>query len=129
MRLIVIVSVLLLATTAIAAPAKQKPRTVEQSCPAQALASIARKWPDVVQAYFEIIIKEDRCLVFLDTPGTFAGMRVARLIDGKTGDMLSEFDGPKDAKQRGFCRYGDEKAAKIECTWDEYLARTKQMEQ
>jgi hypothetical protein len=129
MRLIIIIAVLLFATTAIAAPAKKKPRTVEQSCQAQALASIAEQWPDVVQAYFEIISKEDRCLVYLETPGVFAGSRLARLIDGKTGAMLSEFDGTKDTKERGLCRYRDEKSAKIECTWDEYLAKTKQMEQ
>jgi hypothetical protein len=130
MRLIVIVSVLLSATTAIAAPAKKKPRTVEQqSCQAQALASIARQWPDVAQGYFEIISKGDFCLVFLETPGTTAGMRVARLIDGKTGYMLSEFEGPKETKDRGFCRYYNEKDAKVECTWDEYLAKTQQMGQ
>src|SRR5262245_12868924 len=85
MRLIVIFSLLLSATTAIAAPAEKKARTAEQACQAQALASIARQWPNVVQGYFEIIIKGDRCLVFLETPGVFAGKRVARLIDGKTG--------------------------------------------
>ena len=129
MRLIIIFSVLLLATTAIAAPAKKKPRIVEQSCQAQALASIARQWPDVAQGYFEIIIKGELCLVFLETPGTFAGMRVARLIDGKTGYMLSEFEGPKETKERGFCRYWNAKDTKVECTWDEYLAKTQQMEQ
>jgi hypothetical protein len=95
MRSIVIVTLLLSATTAIAAPAEKKARTAEQDCQAQALASIARKLPDVLQGYFEIIIKDNRCLVFLETPGVFAGRRVARMIDGKTGDMLSEFGGPK----------------------------------
>src|SRR5262245_55678686 len=69
MRLIVIFSLLLSATTAIAAPAEKKATTAEQACQAQALASIARQWPNVVQGYFEIIIKGGRCLVFLETPG------------------------------------------------------------
>jgi hypothetical protein len=127
MRLIVIFSLLLSATTAIAAPAEKKARTAEQACQAQALASIARQWPNVVQGYFEIIIKGNRCLVFLETPGVFAGKRVARLIDGKTGDLLSEFDGPKDTKERGLCSYRGGKFPTSECTWDEYLAKAEQM--
>jgi hypothetical protein len=127
MRLIVIFSLLLSATTAIAAPAEKKARTAEQACQAQALASIARQWPNVVQGYFEIIIKGNRCLVFLETPGVFAGKRVARLIDGKTGDLLSEFDGPKDTRERGLCRYRGGKFPTGECTWDEYLAKAEQM--
>jgi hypothetical protein len=127
MRLMVIFSLLLSATTAIAAPAEKKARTAEQACQAQALASIARQWPNVVQGYFEIIIKGDRCLVFLETPGVFAGKRVARLIDGKTGDLLSEFDGPKDTRERGLCSYRGGKFPTSECTWDEYLAKAGQM--
>jgi len=126
MRLIVIFSLLLSATTAIAAPAEKKARTAEQACQEQALASIARQWPNVVQGYFEIIIKDDRCLVFLETPGG-PGKRVSRLIDGKTGDLLAEFNGPKDTRERGLCSYRRGKFPTGECTWDEYLAKSEQM--
>jgi hypothetical protein len=123
---------ILLATTAAAAflssaqAAAQKAKSPEQACQAQALASIAREWPNVLRGNFEIILKGNRCLVFLQAPAAFEGKRSAWLIDGKTGDLLSEFYGPKDS-DRGLCSYRGGKFPTAECTWDEYLEKANQM--
>jgi hypothetical protein len=74
-----------LATTAFAA------KNPEQVCQAQALASIAKEWSNVLRGNFEIVLKGNRCLVFLQAPAIFEGKRTAWLIDGKTGALLSEF--------------------------------------
>jgi hypothetical protein len=80
---------ILLATAAAAAAlslaqaAEKKAKTPEQTCQAQALASIAREWPNVLRGNFEIILKGNRCLVFLQAPAIFEGKRTAWLIDGK----------------------------------------------
>jgi len=63
------------------------------------LTSIATEWPNVLQGDFEIILKGNRCLVFLQAPAIFEGKRTAWLIDGKTGALLSEFYGPKDSNR------------------------------
>ena len=94
--------IVLLATAAAAAflspaHAEKKAKAPEQACQAQALASIAREWPNVLSGTFEIILKGNRCLVFLQAPAVFEGKRTAWLIDGKTGALLSEFYGPKDS--------------------------------
>jgi hypothetical protein len=121
----------LLATAAAAAflspaHAEKKGKVPEQACQAQALASIAREWPNVLSGTFEIILKGDRCLVFLQAPAVFEGKRTAWLIDGKTGALLSEFYGPKDSN-RGLCSYRGGKFPTVECTWNEYLDKADQM--
>jgi hypothetical protein len=121
---------ILLATAAAAAvlspaqAAEKKAKTPEQACQAQALASIAREWPNVLRGNFEIILKGNRCLVFLQAPAIYEGKRTAWLIDGKTGDLLSEFYAPtnggawKDG-DRGLCSYRGGKFPTAECTWNE----------
>ena len=79
--------------------AAKKAKTPEQACQAQALASIAREWPNVLHGTFEIILKGNRCLVLLQAPAVFEDKRAARLLDGKTGVLLSEFYGPKDSNR------------------------------
>jgi hypothetical protein len=74
--------------------AEKKAKTPEQACQAQALASIASEWPNVLRGNFEIILKGNRCLVFLQADAVFEGKRTAWLIDGKNGELLSEFYGP-----------------------------------
>jgi hypothetical protein len=106
--------------------AEKKAKTPEQACQAQALASIAREWPNVLRGNFEIILKGNRCLVFLEVPAIFEGKHTAWLIDGKTGQLLSEFYGPKDS-DRGLCTYRGGKFPTAECSWDEYLDRANQM--
>jgi hypothetical protein len=39
--------------------------TPEQACQAQALASIAREWPNVLHASFEVVLRGNRCPVYL----------------------------------------------------------------
>src|SRR5262249_46313366 len=106
--------------------AEKKAKTPEQACQAQALASIAREWPNVLRGSFEIILKGNRCLVFLQAPAAFEGKSTAWLIDGKTGDLLSEFYGPKDS-DRGLCSYRGNKFPTADCAWNEYLDKANQM--
>lgn len=106
--------------------ADKKAKSPEQACQAQALASIAREWPNVLHGTFEIILKGNRCLVLLQAPAVFEDKRTARLIDGKTGTLLSEFYGPKDSN-RGLCTYRSGKFPTAECTWIEYLEKANQM--
>jgi hypothetical protein len=123
------VAAILLAAAAAASPAlaaEKKAKTPEQACQAQALASIAREWPNVLRGHFEIILRGNRCLVFLQAPAIFEGKRSAWLIDGKTGGLLSEFYGPKDS-DRGLCSYRGGKFPTAECTWNEYLDKANQM--
>ena len=126
------VSKVLLATAVVVAfvspaqAAAKKAKTPEQACQAQALASIAREWPNVLHGTFEIILKGNRCLVLLQAPAVFEDKRAARLLDGKTGVLLSEFYGPKDSN-RGLCTYRDGKFPSGECTWTEYLEKANQM--
>ena len=75
----------------------KKAKTPEQACQAQALASIAREWPTVLHGTFEIILRGHRCLRPLQAAAVFEDKRTARLLDGKTGVLLSEFDGTKTA--------------------------------
>jgi hypothetical protein len=71
---------------------EKKTKTPEQACQGQALASIASGWPNVLSGHFEIILKGQRCLVFLQAPSAISeGKRAAWLIDGKNGELLSEF--------------------------------------
>ena len=65
-------------------------------------------------------------MVFLQAPAIFEGKRTAWLIDGKTGELLSEFYGPKDS-DRGLCSYRGGKFPTAECTWSEYLDKANQM--
>jgi hypothetical protein len=104
----------------------KKTKTPEQACQAPAFASIAREWPNVLHGTFEVILKGDRCLVLLQAPAVFEDKRTARLIDGKTGALLSEFYAPKDSN-RGLCTYRSGKFPSTECTWDEYLKNANQM--
>ena len=107
--------------------AEKKAKTPEQGCQAQALASIAREWPNVLHGTFEIILKGNRCLMLLQAPAVFVeGKRTAWLIDGRTGVLLSEFYGPKDS-DRGLCSYRSGKFPTAECTWNEYLDKANQM--
>jgi hypothetical protein len=106
--------------------AEKKAKTPEQACQAQALASIAREWSNVLRGNFEIILKGNRCLVFLQAPAAFEDKRTAWLIDGKTGALLSEFYGPKDS-DRGLCSYRGGKFPTAECAWNEYLDKANQM--
>ena len=107
--------------------AAKKAKTPEQACQAQALASIAREWPNVLHGTFEIILKGNRCLVLLQTPAVFEDKRTARLLDGRTGVLLSEFYAPKDSN-RGLCTYRGGKFPSAECTWDEDLKNANQIE-
>jgi hypothetical protein len=112
--------------------AEKKTKTPEQACQAQALASIARGWPNVLRGTFEIILKGNRCLVFLQVPAVFEGKRTAWLIDGKNGELLSEFYGPTNGgawkdNDRGLCSYRGGKFPTGECSWDEYMDRANQM--
>jgi hypothetical protein len=108
------------------AQAAVKGKTPEQACQAQALASIGREWSNVLRGNFEITLKGNRCLVFLQAPAVFEGKRTAWLIDGKSGALLSEFYGPKDS-DRGLCSYRGGKFPTEECTWNEYLDKANQM--
>jgi hypothetical protein len=130
---------ILLATAAAAAflspvqAAEKKAKTREQACQAQALASIAREWSNVLKGQFEIILKGNRCLVFLQANSRmFEGKRTAWLIDGKNGELLSEFYAPtqggafKDS-DRGLCSYRGGKFPTAECPWSEYLDKADQM--
>ena len=114
MRKFIIGLVMATATGALLSPAQaveKQAKTPEQACQAQALASIARGWSNVLSGQFEIIVKGDRCLVFLQSSSTmFKGKRAAWLIDGKTGTLLSEFWAPSDGSgwkdsDRGLCSY------------------------
>ena len=117
-RLLSIIAAVCLATTAYAGTSAKTP---EQTCQAQALTSIAKAWPNVMSGNFEIILKANRCLVFLQAPAIYEGKRGAWLIDGKTGDLLSEFYGPEN-RDRGLCSYRDGKfPTKNDCTWSEYI--------
>ena len=104
----------------------KKAKTPEQACQAQALASIAREWPTVLHGTFEIILRGHRCLVLLQAAAVFEDKRTARLLDGKTGVLLSEFYGPKDSN-RGLCTYSGGKFPAADCTWKEYLEKANQM--
>ena len=107
--------------------AAEKTKTPEQACQAQALTSIARVWPNVLHGNFEIILKDGRCLVFLQAPSVlFEGKSTAWLINGKTGELLSEFYGPKDS-DRGLCSYRGGKFPTSECAWSEYLDKVNRM--
>src|ERR1700689_104807 len=105
---------ILLAIAAAAAffsPTQAAENTPEEACHAQALASIARKWPKVLKGQFEIILKGNRCLAFLQAPVVIEGKRTAWLVDGENGELLAEFTAPttgagwKDS-DRGLCSYG-----------------------
>jgi hypothetical protein len=105
----------------------------KKSCQGQALASIASGWPNVLKGQFEIIVKGNRCLVFLQAPSAISeGKRAAWLIDGKNGELLSEFYGPtnggafKDG-DRGLCSYRGGKFPTAECPWSEYMDKADQM--
>ena len=56
-------------------------------------------------------------LVFLQAPAAFEGKRAAWLIDGKTGELLSEFYGPKDS-DGGLCSYRGGKFPTAQSTWN-----------
>ena len=62
--------------------AAKKAKTPEQACQAQALASIARAWPNVLHGTFEIILKGNRCLVLLQAPAVFEDKRAALFSAG-----------------------------------------------
>jgi hypothetical protein len=127
---------ILLVMAAVAAfhsPAQAAEKTPEQACQAQALASIARGWSNVLKGQFEIILKGNRCLVLLQANSrTFEGKRAAWLINGKTGELLAEFYAPttgdvwKDS-DRGLCSYRGGKFKTGECTWEEYMDKADQM--
>ena len=123
MSKVVLATAVVVAFVSPAQAAAKKAKTPEQACQAQALASIAREWPNVLHGTFEIILKGNRCLVLLQAPAVFVeGKRTAWLIDV----LLSEFYGPKDSN-RGLCTYRDGKFPSGECTWTEYLEKANQM--
>ena len=63
----------------------------------------------------------------LQAPAIYEGKRGAWLIDGKTGDLLSEFYGPEN-RDRGLCSYRDGKfPTKNDCTWSEYIDKANRM--
>ncbi len=114
------------------AKAAEQADTPTQACQAQAMASIAKGWPNVLKGQFEIITKDTRCLVFLQAPAIYEGKRTAWLIDGKTGDLLSEFYAPttgdawKDS-DRGLCSFRGGKFPTAECSWGEYMEKADRM--
>jgi hypothetical protein len=124
----------IIASAAFLSPAQaaEKAKTPEQACQAQALASIASEWSNILRGSFEIILKGDRCLVFLQADAIFKGKRTAWLIEGKNGELLSEFYGAsqggafKDG-DRGHCSYRGGKFPTADCTWNEYLDKAGQM--
>ena len=127
MSKVVLATAVVVAFVSPAQAAAKKAKTPEQACQAQALASIAREWPNVLHGTFEIILKGNRCLMLLQAPAVFVeGKRTAWLIDGRTGVLLSEFYGPKDS-DRGLCSYRSGKFPTAECTWNEYLDKANQM--
>ena len=85
--------------------AEKKAKTPEQACQTQALTSIAREWPNVFKGEFEIILKGNRCLVFLQAPSAFEGKR----------------------SDRGLCSYRGGKFPTAECTFGEYMDKAHQM--
>jgi hypothetical protein len=106
---------------------KAKPKTPEQVCQALALGSIAREWSNVFSGTFDIFLKNNRCLVLLQAPAAFEGKHTIWLIDGRTGDLLSEFYGPKGS-DRGLCSYrGGKFKTNPDCTLDEYFEKANQM--
>jgi hypothetical protein len=113
-------------------PAQSGEKTPEEACQAQALASIATKWPKVLKGQFEIVLKDNRCLVLLQAPVVIERKRMAWLVDGTNGEVLAEFtaptrvDGWKDS-DRGLCSYRGGKFKTGECTWGEYLDNADQM--
>ena len=113
----------LAAFLSLAQAVERKAKPPEQACQAQALASIARGWPNVLRGYFEIT-ESDRCLVLLSERASFEVKRTSWLIDGKTGELLSEYHGYYD---RGICSYRGGKYPTGECTWNEYLDKNSQM--
>jgi Rap1a immunity proteins len=113
--------------------AEKQDNAPEQACQAQALASIASKWKNVRRGQFEVIVKGNRCLVFLQAPAIFEGKRTAWLIEGTIGDLLAEFYAPitgaelwKDS-DRGPCSFRGGKFPTGECTWSEYMDKADQM--
>jgi hypothetical protein len=48
------------------------------------------------------------------------------LVAAGTGELLSEFYGPKDS-DRGLCSYRGGKFPTAECTWNEYLDKANRM--
>jgi hypothetical protein len=124
-----------IAATALLSPAQaaeKKAKSPEQACQAQALASIASEWPNVLRGSFEIIVKGGRCLVLLQADSIFKGKRTAWLIEGKNGELLSEFYGPTQGGEfstgdSGHCSYRGGKFPTGECTWREYLDKAGQM--
>jgi hypothetical protein len=123
---ILVATTVAVAFVSTAQAAEKKTKTPEQACQAQALSSIARAWPNILHGTFEIILKGDRCLVLLQAPAAFEDKRTARLLDGRTGELLAEFYAPKDSN-RGLCTYRNGKFPSAECTWDEYLKNANQM--
>jgi|SRR3954467_8797735 hypothetical protein len=122
----ILVAAMLAATTFSALAGENKATSPESACQAQALGSIAKAWPNVLTGNFEIILKGNRCLVFLVAPSIFEGKRTAWLIEGKNGALLSEFYGPKGSNE-GLCSYRGGKFPTNQCTWDDYMDKADQM--
>jgi opacity protein-like surface antigen len=120
------------AAVAFFSSAQAAEKTPEEACQAQASVSIASKWPKVLKGQFQIIVKGNRCLVFLQAPVVIQGKRTAWLVDGNGGELLAEFTAPttgaawKDS-DRGLCSYRGGKFKTGECTWGEYLDQADQM--
>ena len=71
-------------------------------------------------------------MLFLQAPAVFEGKRTAWLIDGKTGDLLSEFYAPTNGgawkdDDVGLCSYRGGKFPTKNCTWSEYMDKADQM--
>ena len=105
--------------------ADKKTKTPEQACQAQALTSIARAWPNVLHGTFEIILKGNRCLVLLQAPAVFEDKRTARLLDGKTGVLLSS--STRRRQQPWPLHVSRRQVPVVRVYWDEYLKNANQM--
>jgi hypothetical protein len=126
---------ILLAMAAVATFFRRRKLPRRRPRPQRKLArpSIAREWSNVLKGQFEIILKGNRCLVFLQVNSRmFEGKRAAWLINGKTGELLAEFYAPttgaawKDS-DCGLCSYRGGKFQTGECTWEEYTHKADQM--
>ncbi|WP_338821625.1 hypothetical protein WDM22_26390 [Bradyrhizobium septentrionale] len=113
--------------------AKDRP-AAKQSCQEQAFGSLVRNWPGVTKGQFEIIEKDQRCLLFLQADSKmFAGKRAAWLIEGRNGDLLAEFYAPIapgsawKVDDRGLCSFRGGKFPTSNCTWADWMDKADQM--
>ena len=116
---------LLLATVciiAVRAPANAGPasrKSPEAVCQSQAMVHLSKML--VFEGRFEIFIRWGHCVLLLQAPAIFEGKRTVSFFDGKTGDLLAEFYGPKDS-DTGLCSYrGGALPTNGDCTSKEFF--------